>query len=66
MGAFNKRPKEPSPFTMQERILSLAISVFVAIMVMIPTKSALWGFLTFFVLTIGINVFILKRKGHKF
>ncbi len=66
MSAFTKRPKEPSPFTMQERILSLAISVFVAIIVMIPTRNVIWGFLTFFVLTIGINVFILKRKGHKF
>ena len=66
MSAFTKRPKEPSPFTMQERILSLAISVFVAIIVMIPTRTVIWGFLTFFVLTIGINVFILKRKGHKF
>jgi CBS-domain-containing membrane protein len=65
MGAA-KRQKEPSLFTMQERIVSLGVSVALGIIIMAATRNVIWGFVTFFVLTIAINVAILKRKGHKF
>lgn len=61
-----KRKKEPSPFTFQERMVSLGISLAIALIVMAAARNVLWGFLVFFVLTIAINVYILKRKGHKF
>jgi hypothetical protein len=51
---------------MQERIVSLGVSVALGIIIMAATRNVIWGFVTFFVLTIAINVAILKRKGHKF
>jgi|GEM_PF-5646707 len=47
-------------------MVSLGISLAIALIVMAAARNVLWGFLVFFVLTIAINVYILKRKGHKF
>lgn len=53
------------PFPLRQQVLGTVISVGAALLVMVLSQSIVWGFVTFFVLSIGVNAFMLWVRERR-
>jgi hypothetical protein len=63
VGTQRKRGAD-SPFTRRQQIINLVVSLVVAFVVMAVTEDVVWGFVTFMLAGVAVNVamLVLQRK----
>lgn len=66
-GRSNPNTDDPryKPFTLKQQLLSTGVSVGVALLILWATQSVVWGFVTFFVLSIAVNAVMLGIRDRK-
>jgi hypothetical protein len=51
-----------SPFTRRQQIINLVVSLVVAFAVMAVTGNVVWGFVTFMLAGVAVNVVMMARQ----